>query len=118
MNPCIRYLKAALAFTFAIAMITWGVLLTVVLGASTAQTHAITAHLQSELNATVKSLRKANLEISVLTTSLTQLTVPADPLSAYSDICNAQLTDDATGITQTFYYPCTNNAMTIPQPGN
>jgi hypothetical protein len=46
------------------------------------------------------------------------LSDPVDPLSAYTDICNVQLDNGATGIQQTYYYPCTNNAETIPQPGN
>jgi hypothetical protein len=46
------------------------------------------------------------------------LNAPSDPLSAYDDVCNTQATNDSTGFTQTYWYPCTNEAQTIPQPGN
>jgi hypothetical protein len=46
------------------------------------------------------------------------LTVPTDPLSAYSAVCNQAMTNQNTGVTQTFWFPCTNNAQTIPQPSN
>jgi hypothetical protein len=66
--------------------------------------------------------RAQEREISALQSSvdglLASVSSPTDPLSAYTDICNTQLTNSATGITQTFYYPCTNQAQTIPQPGN
>jgi len=59
-------------------------------------------------------------QISALQSSVANLVGevanPTDPLSAYTDVCQAQLTNDSTGITQTYYYPCTNTAQTIPQP--
>jgi hypothetical protein len=39
-------------------------------------------------------------------------------LSAYNDVCNQPITNDATGNVQTYYFPCTNQATTTPQPGN
>ena len=51
-------------------------------------------------------------------TQLDGLTQPTDPLSSYDQICQVQLQNSTTGVTQTFYYPCTNSAQTIPQPGN
>ena len=44
--------------------------------------------------------------------------MPTDPLANYTDVCNTQATNGSTGVTQTYYYPCTNEAQTIPQPGN
>jgi len=55
--------------------------------------------------------RLANLEDSVAT-----LNTPTDPLSAYSVVCNQDMTNSVTGITQVYYFPCTNQAQTIPQP--
>ena len=49
---------------------------------------------------------------------LGSLTTPQDPLSAYDDICNTQAVSSTTGLTQTYWYPCTDSAETIPQPGN
>jgi hypothetical protein len=46
------------------------------------------------------------------------LTSPSDPLSSYNDICNQQMLNDNTGNDQTYYFPCTNSAVTTPQPGN
>jgi len=63
-----------------------------------------------------------NHQISALQNSVATLigevADPSDPLSAYTDICNTQASNGQTGVTQTYYYPCTNNAQTIPQPGN
>ena len=60
-------------------------------------------------------------EISALQNSvatlLGEVSNPADPLSAYTDVCTAQNQNDATGVTQTYWYPCTNQAQTTPQPG-
>lgn len=62
--------------------------------------------------------RSLQIEITGLDSEIGSLTVPTDPLSAYTDICNVQLTNGTTGALQTYYYPCTNSAQTIPQPGN
>jgi len=57
--------------------------------------------------------------ISQLQNKLGTLTTPQDPLQAYSDICNEQLTTNtSTGNTETYYFPCTNNVQTNPQPGS
>ena len=59
------------------------------------------------------SQREPNLSDQVAT-----LNVPTDPLSAYNDVCNQDMTNNSTGVTQTYWFPCTNQAQTIPQPGN
>jgi histidinol phosphatase-like enzyme len=82
-----------------------------------AQSAQIT-RLQSQARADRTELQKDGRQIVSLTNQVGVLSVPSDPLSAYNDICNAQLTNNQTGITQTYYYPCTNVATTIPQPGN
>jgi hypothetical protein len=56
--------------------------------------------------------------ISSLQSSVNNLNEPTDPLSSYDDICNQEMTNNDTGVSQTYYFPCTNNAQTIPQPGN
>jgi hypothetical protein len=56
-------------------------------------------------------------QIAGLRNEMATLTVPTDPLSAYNEVCSANLTNDETGITSTYWYPCTDQAQTIPQPG-
>jgi hypothetical protein len=51
-------------------------------------------------------------------TQLDGLTQPTDPLASYDQICTVQEQNGTTGVDQTYYYPCTNSAQTIPQPGN
>ena len=51
-------------------------------------------------------------------TAVGSLTPPTDPLTAYNQICDQDFTDDETGITQTFWFPCTNQAQTTPLPGS
>ena len=63
-------------------------------------------------------LTREQAEITYLSNQVTTLNMPSDPLSAYNDICNQQMTNSNSGITQTYYFPCTNSAQTIPQPGN
>lgn len=79
-----------------------------------ASLQAQNASLQAQLNAQVQQESKdyANVEAKMGT-----LSTPSDPLAAYNEICNTQATNDSTGVTQTYYYPCTDNAQTIPQPG-
>ena len=57
-------------------------------------------------------------QIGNLSAKVAGLSVPTDPLANYTDVCNTQATNGSTGVTQTYYYPCTNEAQTIPQPGN
>lgn len=77
---------------------------------------------QVKTSSLVKALQAANHQMSERITNLNaqidQINVPTDPLSAYDDICNTQATNNSTDLTQTYYYPCTNNVQTIPQPGN
>jgi hypothetical protein len=40
--------------------------------------------------------------------------MPSDPLASYNLVCNTDLMNSTTGVTQE-YYPCTNSA--IPAPG-
>lgn len=79
-----------------------------------ASLQAQNASLQGQLNAQVQQESK---DYSNMESKLGTLSTPSDPLSAYNEICNAQLTNSSTGVTQTYYYPCTNSAQTIPQPG-
>jgi uncharacterized protein YlxW (UPF0749 family) len=88
-----------------------------------AHSQAVTAqHQVASLKSSEASLSKEvsgeQSAISQLQTSVAGITVPTDPLSAYSDICNSDMTNQSTGINQTYYYPCTNNVETIPQSGS
>lgn len=80
----------------------------------------------SELRHQVARLQSANTALASREASdyqdvsgkISGLTVPTDPLSAYNQICTSNNTNSVTGVDQTYYYPCTNMAQTIPQPGN
>jgi septal ring factor EnvC (AmiA/AmiB activator) len=76
------------------------------------------SQLQGQLAQQPRNQMQLNAQVSNFGTQLSQLTTPTDPLSAYDQICNAQLQNSATGVTQAYYYPCTNNAQTIPRPGS
>ena len=80
--------------------------------------------LQTEQNTLTRQLSRAQHEQLVLRQSerrlgsqVATLNVPSDPLSAYNEVCNQPMQNGATGNTQTFYFPCTNSAQTIPSPG-
>jgi hypothetical protein len=70
---------------------------------------------EAKAKAAVQQLNAAEIATA---TQLDGLTQPTDPLSAYDQICQVQEQNGTTGVDQTYYYPCTNSAQTIPQPGN
>ena len=104
---------AALAFLLAVAVV-GGV---VVRGQS-----ADIARQSREITAQAKRDTAQEKEIGALQNSvatlLGQVANPTDPLGAYNQICNQTMQNGTTGVDQTFYFPCTNNAQTTPQPGN
>jgi peptidoglycan hydrolase CwlO-like protein len=57
-------------------------------------------------------------EMSSLSHQVGTLTVPSDPLSAYNTVCNQDMTNSNNDLTEVYYFPCTNSAQTIPQPGS
>jgi len=61
-------------------------------------------------------LRSVSQRETYLSNQVATLTVPTDPLSAYSAVCSQQMTNQSSGITQTYWFPCTSHAQTIPQP--
>lgn len=67
-------------------------------------------HLESQINRTKPTLR-------FLISQLDTLQKPSDPLSSYNEVCNQDMTNSYSGATQTYYFPCTNQAQTTPQPG-
>jgi hypothetical protein len=68
-------------------------------------------------------VRAENAELSLkraqakLRNEVSGINAPSDPLSAYNDVCNQAMTNSNSGATQTYYFPCTNQATTIPEPG-
>ena len=80
------------------------------------------SHTDARQEQQIRQLQVQEHQLSVtveqLGNTVSGLSTPTDPLSAYSDICNVQLTNSSTDLEQTYYYPCTNNAETIPQPGS
>jgi hypothetical protein len=102
------------------------VVVAVVLGAVVAGALAYRAQAReiTTLKATVTSQAKQEAKqqrvmgAEIIHLEATSGSAPSDPLSAYDQICNQQLQNSVTGNEQTYYYPCTNSAQTIPQPGN
>ena len=76
------------------------------------------AQLQRDRQEQDAKLAEMGSVIGSIDTTVAGLSNPVDPLSAYTDICHQDMTNDATDLTQTYYYPCTNSAQTIPQPGS
>lgn len=72
------------------------------------------ASLQGQLDT---ASAKESADYATVHAQMGHLAAPTDPLSAYDQICNSQFTNGSTGTNQTYYYPCTNNVQTIPQPG-
>jgi hypothetical protein len=71
---------------------------------------------QSALSSEGTQTTQEQESITSLTTKVDGLTEPSDPLSAYIDICNMDMTNQATGDLQLYYFPCTNVVQTIPEP--
>ena len=94
---------AAVAVTFAV--IAWS-------AASAAQGQS--THDRGQLMAQAREITALQGAVARLAGDVSN---PSDPLSAYTDVCNVQLTNDQTGVNQTYYYPCTNQAQVTPQPG-
>jgi hypothetical protein len=83
---------------------------------SSADTELTTAHQAN--TSQQRQISQLRSQIGNLSAKVAGLSVPTDPLANYTDVCNTQATNGSTGVTQTYYYPCTNEAQTIPQPGN
>jgi type II secretory pathway pseudopilin PulG len=64
-----------------------------------------------------REVRTVQMNYGNLQSKVASISQPTDPLSAYDDICNQQMQNSNTGSEQTYYFPCTNNAETIPEPG-
>jgi uncharacterized protein YlxW (UPF0749 family) len=79
-------------------------------------------HRNAALGQQVSSLSQevGNLNDSVgsLTNTVAGISRPTDPLSAYTEVCYQYFTNPTTDVNQPYWFPCTNNAQTIPQPGN
>jgi hypothetical protein len=68
---------------------------------------------QSKISTDANSINTLNQQVS----SLQALDRPQDPLASYDLICSQDQTNQSTGITQLYYFPCTNEAQTTPLPG-
>jgi hypothetical protein len=44
------------------------------------------------------------------------LSQPNNPLAAYNAVCHSLFTNQATGVLETYYFPCTN--AVVPTPGS
>ena len=106
-----KYAFAAVSACFAAALIAVAV---ITHGALDAQQSRIT-HIQQTDSRTISGLRS---KVASLTNQVATMNTPTDPLSSYDQVCSTQATNDETGITSTYWYPCTSQAQTIPEPGN
>ncbi len=64
------------------------------------------------------AIRSMDRQVRMLGNQVATLNVPSDPLSAYNEVCYQPLYNNNIGSDQTYYFPCTNQAQTTPQPGN
>lgn len=115
--------KNIIRIVTAVAAVTVFVLIGV-LGYNSSQQSATNSRLQQEVGAYKAKVGDLSSQVSDLSSQVGDLSsqvgslnAPTDPLSAYNFICNMPLTN-ADGGTTTYYFPCTNNVQTIPQPGN
>jgi hypothetical protein len=78
--------------------------------------------LQTELDSTHVQLAQARHQLSGLQNQVSNLNVPTDPLSAYDEECafTPDQTDEYPSSDTNnalLWFPCTDSATTIPQPG-
>jgi hypothetical protein len=64
-----------------------------------------------------RQLMRLRLELSGLTATVSGLSRPGDPLSAYDQTCKQQLASRRTGRARTFYFPCTSTPPALPESG-
>jgi type II secretory pathway pseudopilin PulG len=93
------------------------VLALAVSGWTTAHANSTASHDQQVINSQAREIRSLTNHVDNIGQQVGSISQPSDPLSAYNQICNQQMTNGSTGANQTFYFPCTNSAQTIPQPG-
>ena len=99
-----KWLLALLGVLLAVATLTFGIQIGNLRGQFGTQQHQA-----RQDQAQLAALRAAEFRMASQLASLTQ---PTDPLAAYNAVCNFLGSDGVT----TWYYPCTNQAQTIPQP--
>lgn len=80
------------------------------------RTDVVISHDESTIAQDKSDIESVQSQANSLSSQIAGLSTPTDPLSAYNQICNGPLTN-AAGVTQTYYYPCTDSVQTIPQPG-
>jgi hypothetical protein len=56
-----------------------------------------------------------NGQVQNLNGQVGSLNQPNNPLSAWNAICNQGLQNSQTQQRQTYYFPCTNSAHTVPE---
>jgi hypothetical protein len=79
--------------------------------------HHQVSRLTTQLDGIQRQLADDNQNLNRISSDVAGLSTPDDPLSAYDDVCNQPMTTSH-GQTETYWFPCTNSATTIPQPGN
>ena len=84
---------------------------------SQGSTSAQVARLSREDTSLRQGLAALQQRESAVEGQLSTLTIPDDPLSAYNQLCSTTATGEESGVTSTYWYPCTDQAQTIPQPG-
>jgi hypothetical protein len=76
------------------------------------------SQLSSQLSSVNGQLSTTDGNLAKLSLNMSKLANPSDPLAAYDEVCNTTVYSELSGSNETVYYPCTNQAQTIPQPGN
>lgn len=79
--------------------------------------HSQNVQLSRQISTLQTRITQDHKTIVSLSNDISALTMPSDPLANYNDICNTVATNNY-GVTQTYWYPCTNNSQITPLPGS
>ena len=93
-----------------------GITTIVVSSANDNHNSAEITNLQSQVNGLDRTINDLQSTVTDLQTTVSGLSRPTDPLAAYDQECSQYETDNLTGSQSLYYFPCTNNVVTIPQP--
>jgi hypothetical protein len=74
--------------------------------------------MRSVVQEQASEIAATNDTVSSLNSTVANLNQPSDPLSAYNSVCQQPMSNTQTGVSSTWYFPCTNSATTTPSPAS
>lgn len=113
MNSKIAKLSAVTGISLSLGL---GITTIVVSSANDSHNSTEITNLQSQINDLHRTIDNLQSVVSGLQITVSGLSRPTDPLAAYDQECSQYFTNNATGNQNLYYFPCTNNVVTIPQP--